>query len=123
MAQLVDAGAKALNPLPPRHRLMEAAVWAAARWAATYLLSEEAGLPPSLGAAFGAQGGGPAIAGFLVQASLALLVGWPGARVIKGGRLGFGEMISFRVVQAPGGDEQICLSKLEGGNVRGECGQ
>lgn len=60
-------------------------MWAAARWANTYLLSEEAELPPSLGAAFGAQGGGPAIAGFLVQASLALLVGWPGAQsIIRG---------------------------------------
>lgn len=59
-------------------RLMEAAVWAASRWADTYLLSEEEGLAPALDAAFGARGGGPALAGFLVQASLTLLVGWPG---------------------------------------------
>lgn len=53
-------------------------MWAASRWADTYLLSEEGGLAPTLEAGFGARGGGPAIAGFLVQASLAILVGWPG---------------------------------------------
>ena len=43
---------------------MQAAARAAGRWAGTYLMSDEA-LGPALDAAYGASGGGPAVAGML----------------------------------------------------------
>ena len=45
---------------------MEAAVWAVARWADTYLLSEE-DLSPAMAQAFGAAGNGPSVLAALVQ--------------------------------------------------------
>ena len=48
----------------PVCRLMVAAVRAAARWAGTYLMSDET-LPPTLNAAYGVNGDGPAVASML----------------------------------------------------------
>ena len=53
--------------------MLEAAVWAIARWADTYLLSEEEELSPALQQAFGAAGSGPAVLAALVQLAGSLL--------------------------------------------------
>ncbi|KAK9812956.1 hypothetical protein WJX72_006385 [[Myrmecia] bisecta] len=58
-------------------RLMEAAIWAVARWADTYLFPEEEFNSP-LAAAFGAEGGGLHVLDALVKMAGALLSHWPG---------------------------------------------
>ncbi len=60
-------------------RLMEAAVWAAARWADTYLFPEDA-LPAALEALFGASGSGPGVLEGLVRVATTCLVSYPGER-------------------------------------------
>lgn len=52
---------------------MEAAVWAVARWADTYLLSEEEELSPAMALSFGADGNGPSVLAALVQLAGILL--------------------------------------------------
>lgn len=60
-------------------RLTEACLSAAARWADTYLFSEEGPLPDRLEAAFGAaSGGGLAVLDMLVQCANKCLVAYPG---------------------------------------------
>ena len=53
-------------------RVMAAAVWAAARWADTYLLSGE-DLSPAMAQAFGPAGNGPSVLAALVQVGSSLL--------------------------------------------------
>ena len=53
-------------------------MWTIARWADTYLLSEEDELSPALRQAFGATGNGPAVVAALVQLAGNLLTGQAG---------------------------------------------
>ncbi len=72
----------ATMPLTPTLRplisptLMESALWAVARWGATYLCPEEP-LPRVLEGAFGRPGKGPAIVERLLQAGLQCLTEYP----------------------------------------------
>ena len=52
---------------------MEAAVWGVARWADTYLLSQEEDLSPAMAQSFGAAGNGPSVLAALVQLAGTLL--------------------------------------------------
>lgn len=54
-------------------RVMEAAVWAVARWADTYLLSQEEDLSPAMAQSFGAAGNSPSVLAALVQLAGILL--------------------------------------------------
>ena len=48
-------------------------MWAVARWADTYLLSEEDDLSPAMAQSFGAAGNGPSVLAALVQLAGVLL--------------------------------------------------
>jgi len=66
-------------------RLMEVALWAAARWADTYLFPEDEPLPEALEARFGAAGGGgQAALELLVRAANQCLTGYPGESELHG---------------------------------------
>lgn len=66
-------------------RLMEVALWAAGRWADTYLFPEDEPLPAALEARFGgAGGGGQAALELLVQAANTCLTAFPGERELRG---------------------------------------
>ena len=76
-ALVAAVAAGAAGPAYASPRLMEAAAWGAARWAGTYVCPDGP-LPPPLDAAFGARGGGPAVAASLAGAAASFLTAWPG---------------------------------------------
>jgi hypothetical protein len=66
-------------------RLMEVALWAAARWADTYLYPEDEPLPEALEARFGAAGGGgQAALELLIRAANQCLTAYPGESALHG---------------------------------------
>jgi hypothetical protein len=79
----LNAGARAAGAVSPR--LMEVALWGAARWADTYLFPEEDPLLECLEARFGAAGGGGQVAlEMLAAAANQCLTGYPGEAELHG---------------------------------------
>ncbi|EFJ35002.1 hypothetical protein SELMODRAFT_406082 [Selaginella moellendorffii] len=112
-------------------RMMEAIVWFFGRWVETYLMPDHAGRGPSstpsghegqevsvgvlfdgrnaLNAAFGKDGGGPAVLEILVRVALTSLTAWRGEQVLQ-------EYVSSRLLPALVRRRNVCVQLLSMGS-------